>query len=121
MADVELRAYAWFRRRPASWWVLLLKGPESAASGASLGRARAELAGRALEWARRLLDSEDALAPGDEMPVVPAPAATIGMSSERALSLARLIVSLHQAGELADALMPRPDAVFSADELLRAA
>jgi hypothetical protein len=102
----ELQVHAWLSRRPAPWWVLLLKGPEVSGSGASLGRARRELASSALAWAKDVLAEpaiEDADAPVDE------------------LALARQIAALAASGGLADALMPRPESVFRADDLPRAA
>jgi hypothetical protein len=105
LGENELQVHAWLSRRPAPWWVLLLKGPEVSGSGASLGRARRDLAASAYEWATGVLvgDGDRALAPAADLP------------------LAELVVSLHDAGNLVDALMPRPEAVFRADDLRRAA
>jgi hypothetical protein len=99
--EIELRVHAWLNRRPATWWLLLLKGPEVSGAGASLGRARRALAASAQEWAAGVLGSPDA-APGDA-------------------ALARCILALDEAGRLVDALMPRPEEVFRADDLRRAA
>jgi hypothetical protein len=105
LGENELRVHAWLRRRPAPWWVLLLKGPEVSGSGASLGRARRDLAAAAYEWATGVLAGSDtsSIAPAPDLP------------------LARQIVDLGDGGGLVDALMPRPDAVFPADDLRRAA
>ena len=100
----ELQVHAWLSRRPAPWWVLLLKGPEVSGSGASLGRARRALAASAYDWATDVLAGTDAAA-------IAAPD----------LPLARLIAELGDAGTLVDALMPRPEAVFRADDLRRVA
>jgi hypothetical protein len=105
LGENEFQVHAWLSRRPAPWWVLLLKGPEISGSGASLGRARRALAASAYEWASSVLAVTDG--PG----IAPAPD----------LPLARLIVELGDAGTLIDALMPRPEAVFRADDLRRAA
>jgi hypothetical protein len=103
--DVELRVHAWLSRRPAPWWVLLLKGPEVSGSGASLGRARRDLASSACEWANRVLSGTGASA----------------TDSAEYAQLARLVVEMEDAGTLVDALMPRPEAVFRAEGLRRAA
>ena len=102
--EIELRVHAWLSRRPAPWWVLLLKGPEVSGSGASLGRARRDLASSAYEWATGVLSAADGsrIGPRDE-------------------PLARLVVALGDADRLVDALMPSPDSVFRADDLRRAA
>jgi len=102
--DVELRVHAWIRRRPAPWWVLLLKGPEVSGAGESLGRARRDLASSAYEWATALLAGA-------------APADATAQYEE----LARLVVALGEAGTLVEAMMPRPEAVFRAEDLRPAA
>lgn len=103
--DVELRVHAWLSRRPAPWWVLLLKGPEVSGSGASLGRARRDLASSAYEWATGVLSGSGASAIG----------------SDQDEQLARLVVAMSDAGTLVDALMPSPETVFRAEDLRRAA
>jgi hypothetical protein len=105
LGENEFQVHAWLSRRPAPWWVLLLKGPEVSGSGASLGRARRALAASAYDWATGVLAGTDAavIAPAPDLP------------------LARLIADLGDAGTLVDALMPRPEAVFRADDLRRAA